>query len=134
MIFLFLLQIFNGVDWDCAAGFHSWNSDSSSRAEHRMETTSPADAERSLSAAWQLAGFRTDSFFHFPDPGKHLMISDLPPAAHPAAGMEFRPAAGIAGAMALLIPSALPHRSLFNPELFTYTTERFDLWTHIANI
>lgn len=79
MIFLFLLQIFNGVDWDCAAGFHSWNSDSSSRAEHRMETTSPADAERSLSAAWQLAGFRTDSFFHFPDPGKHLMISDLPP-------------------------------------------------------
>ena len=65
--------------------------------------------------------------FSLPGSGKTSYDFRSPPAAHPAAGMEFRPAAGIAGAMALLIPSALPHRSLFNPELFTYTTERFDL-------
>ena len=48
MILLFLLQIFNEVDWDCAAGFHTWDSDPVSTAEHRMETTNPPDMDNLL--------------------------------------------------------------------------------------
>lgn len=71
MLVLFLLQIFNGVDWDCAAGFHSWDSDSNTRAEHRMETTNLPDVENLLLAAWQTTCVGLDPFIHIPQLEKY---------------------------------------------------------------
>lgn len=78
MILLFLLQIFNEVDWDCAAGFHAWNSDPESRTEHRMETTAPSDMDRALETAWRAnsAGFAPSSLF--PESGKERLFSAFP--------------------------------------------------------
>lgn len=64
MLLLLLLQIFNGMDWDCAAGFHSWDSNSNTRAEHRMETTNLPDMENLLLTAWQMARVDLDPFIH----------------------------------------------------------------------
>ena len=75
MILLLLLQIFNEVDWDCAAGFHAWDRDPGSLAEHRMETTNPPDMDSLLETAWQEISIAPFPFFHFPDRGKLLMFS-----------------------------------------------------------
>ena len=77
MILLFLLQIFNEVDWDCAAGFHTWDSDPVSTAEHRMETTNPPDMDSLLETAWQEISIAPFPFFHLPDREKSLMHSDF---------------------------------------------------------
>ena len=78
MTLLFLLQIFNEVDWDCAAGFHPWNSDPCSRAEHRMETTNLPDMDRLLKTAWQENWIGIVPFSLFPEQEKYGFFLDFP--------------------------------------------------------
>ena len=78
MILLFLLQIFNEVDWDCAAGFHSWDFDPSSQTEHRMETTNLTDMDRLLETAWHPNGVEMGSCYQLSYPLTAVMLSDFP--------------------------------------------------------
>ncbi len=81
-LLLLFLQIFNGMDWNCALRSHFAEPDSDCRSEHRMETT-PQPGSDFLTAQFSLlSAERTVPFFlrnaDFTDQRQIFLTTDLP--------------------------------------------------------
>lgn len=70
IVLLLLLQIFNGVDWNCPAGSHHPCGDACCRQEHLTEAICQQDESNLLEAVWMQIHLRPTPFFLpplFPD-------------------------------------------------------------------
>ena len=77
VVMLLLLQIFNGVDWNCLLMGYRGNCDADCRSEHRMETTCQPDMSTLLALEWMSVTADSDSFFSVLDLKRNSMKSDI---------------------------------------------------------
>ena len=99
-LLLLILQIFNGMDWNCALRSHFAEPDSDCRSEHRMETTPQPVSDFLTAQRSLLSAERTVPFFlrnaDFKDQRPIFLTAGLPKRAFRLS--EWNPGASPPGA------------------------------------
>lgn len=92
IVMVLLLQIFNGMDWNCMFVFHSGACDAKCRMEHRTEAICQTDRDDLLMCLCsELLPFDSDFDFISSQSGKKILSFDFLHARFRCSGQNRRP-------------------------------------------
>lgn len=92
IVMVLLLQIFNGMDWNCMFVFHSGACDANCRMEHRTEAICQTDRDDLLmSLSSSELPFDSDFDFISSQSGKKIFSFDFPNVLFRRLGQNSRP-------------------------------------------